>query len=414
MTTAPERPPQSLAGAKNPFEGWDSVPLFMKSLPESFGQERQDNSNKTTQDTTLEALQALAYDGTPKDIADGFKEQGNTLFQQRKFKEAIGFYTRALDEYGKDLDSQDKRALWSNRAACNLELANYGSTIRDTSAVLSAPRDFHPDPVTASWNKIDMKALLRAARALLALDKLPEAMDALQRLRLLEQEIGEEDRDVGKQWRDEAQRKLEARKKREDEKSERERRRKEMDSAMASALASRGVIFSRPTTQKPLFSSCPTDVKPPHFDPDALPPAPPLVTKAASTGQHVTWTAPPIETPIVFPCFLLSPLAQPQPTRDLCLEFHEQATFGDMLSSMEHDSSSTQMYMATHKGRVLKVGAKLTLNQVLVAASKEPQDGWELQEGWAFELVAVPKGEQGERWVQQWKQELQNGRKAIL
>lgn len=56
------------------------------------------------------------------EIADGFKEQGNDMFRQRKYKDAIALYTRALDECGKDLSSEDKRTLWCNRAACNLEL----------------------------------------------------------------------------------------------------------------------------------------------------------------------------------------------------------------------------------------------------------------------------------------------------
>ncbi|KAK4046540.1 HSP70/90 co-chaperone [Microbotryomycetes sp. JL201] len=419
MATAPERPPESRAGAENPFAGWDSVPLFMKSLPESFDAQDDKDSNLDT----LAALQALAYDGTPKEIADGFKEQGNTLFMQRKFKEAAGFYTRALDECGKDLDTNDKRTLWANRAACNLELGdilqsgNYGSTLRDTSSVLAAPRDFHPESAPASWTKTDMKVLLRAARALCALDKLPEALDALQRLQLLEQSIGEQDKDVGKKWRDEVQAKIDIKTRRDAEKNERERRRKEMDRTMTAALTYRGVLYPRPTPQKPLFHSCPTDVTPPHFDRDSLPPQSspdlPLVPTSASAAPFVPWAPPPVDTPIVFPCFLLMPLAQP-PTRDLCLEFHEQATFGDMLRSMEHDPSQTQLYVATHKGRVLKVGAKLSLNQVLVAAAKEAQDGCVLQEGWAFEFVGVPKGSQGDEWVQQWKHELQSGKQAIL
>lgn len=114
---------------------------------------------------------------------------------------------------------------------------NYGSAIRDTSAVLSAPRDFHPEPVPPNWNKTDMKALLRAARALIALDKLAEAMDALQRLQLAEQEAGEADKDVGKRFRDDVQSKLALRARREAEKTERERRKKETDRALVEAMA---------------------------------------------------------------------------------------------------------------------------------------------------------------------------------
>lgn len=56
------------------------------------------------------------------EIAEGFREQGNAGFKQRKFRDAIGFYTRALDEVGKDLSIEERRALWGNRAAANLEL----------------------------------------------------------------------------------------------------------------------------------------------------------------------------------------------------------------------------------------------------------------------------------------------------
>jgi hypothetical protein len=41
-------------------------------------------------------------------------EQGNALFKQRKFRDAIGFYTRALDEVGKDLSIERARATVSS------------------------------------------------------------------------------------------------------------------------------------------------------------------------------------------------------------------------------------------------------------------------------------------------------------
>lgn len=46
---------------------------------------------------------------------------------KRKFKDAIGFYSRALDEVGKDLPVEDRRTLWCNRAAANLELGEFNS-----------------------------------------------------------------------------------------------------------------------------------------------------------------------------------------------------------------------------------------------------------------------------------------------
>ena len=84
------------------------------------------------------------------------------------------------------------------------------------------------------------------------------------------------------------------------------------------------------------------------------------------------------------------------------------ATFGDTLAAMEEDPAEFNLYIATKKGRVLKVGAKLELGKVLKAAAGEvgSGDGWELKEGWALEMVGVPKNAKGEEWIKNWKEEL--------
>lgn len=118
--------------------------------------------------------------------------------------------------------------------------------------------------------------------------------------------------------------------------------------------------------------------------------------------------------------FLLLPLSSP-PTRDLCLEFDERATFADVLEYMEHPPASLDLYSATKRGRVLKIGGKLNLGKVLEMASRVrpggeegERDGWELKEGWSFEMVGVPKGAEGETWVKEWKEEVKRDTKAIL
>lgn len=80
---------------------------------------------------------------------------------------------------------------------------------------------------------------------------------------------------------------------------------------------------------------------------------------------------------------------------------------------MDHDPSITQLYVATKKGKVLKVGSKLTLEKVLAAASKDG-DGLVLSEGWALEMTGVPKTSEGEAWIQTWKKEVQSGAAALL
>ena len=173
----------------------------------------------------------------------------------------------------------------------------------------------------------------------------------------------------------------------------------------------RGVVLPRRLPSEPLFHNCPIDITPPHFDPDALDPeSRPTLPLSPSEDKSVTfvnWKAPPPSTPIIFPIFLLKPLASP-PSRDLCLSFHISATFGDTLAAMEEDPAEFNLYIATKKGRVLKVGAKLELGKVLNAAAGEvgTGDGWELKEGWALEMVGVPKNAKGDEWIKNWKEEL--------
>jgi hypothetical protein len=107
-------------------------------MPESLGEGKEGETNPSD---TLAALQALAYDGDPSgafppsslqtpadtgrggtEIAENFRTQGNELFKRRKFRDAIGFYTRALDEVGNELPAEERRTLRCNRAAANLEL----------------------------------------------------------------------------------------------------------------------------------------------------------------------------------------------------------------------------------------------------------------------------------------------------
>lgn len=58
----------------------------------------------------------------PSEVAAGLKAKANALFAERKYRDALGFYTRAIDECGKSLPVHEQRVLWSNRAATNLEL----------------------------------------------------------------------------------------------------------------------------------------------------------------------------------------------------------------------------------------------------------------------------------------------------
>jgi Cns1/TTC4 Wheel domain len=148
----------------------------------------------------------------------------------------------------------------------------------------------------------------------------------------------------------------------------------------------------------------PSDVKPPHFDYESLPenakPDIPL------TGS---WESPNPNSPISIPVFLLRPLSDP-PSRDLILAFHEDTSFGDQLNAMA-ESADCILYVITKNGRILKVGRKLTLREIMTtAAIRRPDglllDGLELKDGWCLEVFVLPKNGAADEWVQNQKREL--------
>ncbi|KAK9247549.1 hypothetical protein V1506DRAFT_531491 [Lipomyces tetrasporus] len=182
------------------------LPLFMTELDTTDG---GGGSN-----LALEALQALAYEGTPFEIASNFKTQGNDCFKLKQYKDAAEYYGKAIgaalkkdtkkenssgnaenekmeeifdakadpgtriqvlsDNYGDatEMETENLKKLvttcYLNRAACNLELKNYRRVINDCAEVLKV------QPLNA-------KAYYRSARACLAIDKIKEAEECIER-----------------------------------------------------------------------------------------------------------------------------------------------------------------------------------------------------------------------------------------
>lgn len=96
----------------------------------------------------LDALRALQYEGTPAEIAQGFKEQGNEVVKMKRWKDGKEFYTKGLavlvqqkkkrvseasqtkhepqiPEEEADLrkEKELEEVCYVNRALCNLELS---------------------------------------------------------------------------------------------------------------------------------------------------------------------------------------------------------------------------------------------------------------------------------------------------
>ncbi|KAF2857965.1 TPR-like protein [Piedraia hortae CBS 480.64] len=143
------------------------MPLFMTSLDDV------DEDNEQ-----IQALRALAYEGTRAEIAENFRKQGNECVSEKNYIDARKFYAQATEalnspqtepvENEEEEERKEKaiaEACHANSALCNLQMKNYASCQRDCAAALR----LNPD---------NIKAWYRAASACLAIDKLPEALDA--------------------------------------------------------------------------------------------------------------------------------------------------------------------------------------------------------------------------------------------
>ncbi|KAH9955557.1 hypothetical protein BC827DRAFT_870643 [Russula dissimulans] len=308
-----------------------------------------------------------------KEVAQNFKEQGNEYFRGKRYREALGFYSQGVD--AKPDDVQLKEALLLNRAACNLELENHGSVLRDCAAVITA-------------NARASKAYYRAGLALLALERVDEAFDVCAR-------AGEAGADDGKfkTLHELAEKKRDELRRKEEEKVDRTRRAREEERRMAAALAERNLV----NVPDPDGSTYPFE---PRFDPND------------PTGKA-----------LLLPVFFLYP---EHAMSDVVAEYVEDTPFGDHLAMMFPrggpfqpwdterkyvDDGSLIIYTTTRRKRLLKVGRKMTLRQLCRAAGSGngsaigPDgkcDGLEFIDR-CLSFVVVPKGEPERKWVEEFK-----------
>lgn len=120
------------------LEEMNRLPLFMTNLDETDGEGGEN--------IALEALKAMAYEGTRAEIADNFRQQGNECARAKQWTDAKEFYDKAIaalkgpqnspnpDAAGPDvieveLDEEEEarkerateETCYVNRALCNLE-----------------------------------------------------------------------------------------------------------------------------------------------------------------------------------------------------------------------------------------------------------------------------------------------------
>ncbi|KAK7756849.1 HSP70/90 co-chaperone [Diatrype stigma] len=339
-----------------------------------------------------EAFKALAYEGTPSEVAADFKDRGNECFQARRWADAKEFYTKGIlvlaaeerkrqrgepttpdhHEGGENENEPEsdeavarrQRAilepLYANRAACHLELRNYRSCWLDGFAALRL-------------NDRNVKAYYRSARALLAAGRIAEADDACASGLAVAPDNGPlraAARDIIA-----ASEKAAARQRAEAERVAREKRRALL---LRAALKARG-IRTRATAQPPEMEDAGIRLAPDPDDP---------------RGSALT-----------FPAVLLYPLHLQS---DFVKAFAETDAVADHLAYVlplpwdragEYGGpggGAVECYAETVDGGLLKVGKKAPLLKLLASGRVEVVDE-------VVRLFVLPKA-RAEAWVREFKE----------
>lgn len=339
----------------------NKIPLFMTELEEN---------------DELEAFKALAYEGTPAEIALNFKEQGNECFKEGKWADAKEFYTKGIqvlqieqrkraseakNDHVKSPEEHEELQILEtslvNRAACHLSLQNYRSCTLDCAAVIRL-------------NPQNVKAYYRSAKALLALSKISEADDVCARglaldpsnsaLKAVAEQI------IAKNAAVQAKKQKEL---------EREQQKRKEEMLLQAALKARGIRV-RKTKQPPEMEDARVQLVPDPSDP---------------TSE------------LVFPTVLLYPLHLQS---DFIKDFGETETLGSRLAHIlaepapwdrgrEYTYTGVECYMETLTGGLIKVGKNITLLKVLGGGNVEVVDD-------VVKIFVVPKAK-GEAWIKDFK-----------
>lgn len=360
--TAPDLPPGLAAVKDKPasevLADLNKMPLFMTSLEEN---------------DELEAMKALAYEGTPLEVALGFKERGNESYKEKGWKDAKEFYGQGIqvllaevrkrqkgEETTTDKDEVKKEiaileASLVNRAACHLELKNYRSCIMDCGSAIKI-------------NRKNIKAYYRSAKALLALDKNVDADDACKR----GLEIDPENKALQDLSKEITKKNIKIAERRQRE-VEREKRRRQENALLNAALEARN-IKTRKTAQPPDMEDVKVELVPDPLDP---------------------------ESSLNFPTLLMYPLSR---ETDMLKAFNELHTLKDYLPSMfpapwdkkgEYTPTNVECYMETVTGGLVKVGRKASLLKILSESNVEVVDD-------LVKIYVVPKAA-AESWIKEFK-----------
>eukprot|EP01126_Amoeba_proteus_P026911 TRINITY_DN2664_c0_g1_i5.p1 TRINITY_DN2664_c0_g1~~TRINITY_DN2664_c0_g1_i5.p1 ORF type:complete len:255 (-),score=42.59 TRINITY_DN2664_c0_g1_i5:703-1467(-) len=161
----------------NDSQDWSQLPLFMDEI--SLDDVPDDNVH------LLALKELLEHEDSLEEIVGEWKEKGNHCFKtalgitketsvskekrevatKNWLHKSIGCYTLGIQaRKGEQTDLVTRSLLFSNRAACNMKLENYGKVIQDCKEAI------HLDPT-------NLKAFWRAAKASNMIGKHHEALE---------------------------------------------------------------------------------------------------------------------------------------------------------------------------------------------------------------------------------------------
>lgn len=138
-----------------------------------------------------------------------------------------------------------------------------------------------------------------------------------------------------------------------------------------------------------------------------------------------TWTPPSLDTPLIFPTFLMYPT---HAQSDFITHFNQETSLDDQLAQMfpssptsnevpwtewdtkrQYYTANLVVYVETRHRRLLKVGKELTLREVIAKCARQagdgvPKDGIVLKDG-LLSFVVLPKGQEEKAWIDEFKRQ---------
>ena len=96
----PEMEKHQITSVDELLTSLNRIPLFMTEIDETDG--------AGGENTELEALKALAYEGTRLEVATNFREQGNECARAKQWSDAREFYSKALSALSGHFQSEEE------------------------------------------------------------------------------------------------------------------------------------------------------------------------------------------------------------------------------------------------------------------------------------------------------------------